>query len=187
MAEYACPTCGHTHQADERPVWFRGDEEWRAIPGYEGIYEASSHGRVRNRHHKTLSGRITEWGYFAVQLYKAGEGSKQMMVHRAVALAFIPTVEGKTYVNHIDGDKQNNTPENLEWVNRHDNMEHATKAGRNHAATNPNRGWKLTVEDVVNIRRRHAEGETVRVLSEEYGVNYTYLRRLVLLQKRAGG
>lgn len=185
MTEYVCPTCAHVHSGD-RPEWYNGPEEWRPIPGFAG-YEVSNHAAIRNKRGNVLRASLNMWGYRVLSPRADVGGPKQLFVHRAVALAFVPLVDGKTFVNHINGDKADNRPENLEWVNRHDNMVHAMEGGKAHAASNPNRGWKLSAEDVATIRRRYAEGETCRILSEEYKVNYTYLRRLVLLQKRAGG
>lgn len=63
-------------------------------------------------------------GYCQVSL-----GKKTVKVHRLVALAFIPTIEGKTQVNHIDGNKQNNHVSNLEWCDNAENQTHAYATG----------------------------------------------------------
>lgn len=163
-------------------------EEWRPIPGYDGLYEASSLGNIRNRHGKLLSiKRITDWGYRQVQLFKKGVGQKSFRVHRMVCLAFHPIIEGKAHVNHIDGDKLNNRADNLEWMSKRENEEHAGRLGRHHAATNPKRGWKLTVADVIDIRTRKAAGESGTVLADEYGVSNGYLYKVCRGTKRLRG
>lgn len=63
-------------------------------------------------------------GYCQVDL-----GKKTVKVHRLVALAFIPTIEGKTQVNHVDGNKQNNHVSNLEWCDNAENQTHAYATG----------------------------------------------------------
>lgn len=101
-------------------------EIWKPIEGYEGIYEVSDQGRVRNvkRGGRLLSCVKVAHGYLCVSLYKDGK-QRMLLVHRLVALAFIPNPENKEQVNHKDLDKTNNTVGNLEWVTRDENLKHA--------------------------------------------------------------
>lgn len=104
-------------------------EVWKDIAGYEGIYQVSNKGYVRNitkKPHRVLKNFADKKGYLMVKLYKNGTKSTKK-VHRLVAFAFIPLVEGKTQINHIDGDKQNNVVENLEWADNSDNQKHSFK------------------------------------------------------------
>lgn len=98
--------------------------EWRPVPGYEGAYDVSSSGKIRN--HKTgkvMRNPIHKSGY--AQAFLRKDGSQwNVYVHRLVALAFIPNSEGKPDINHIDGNKQNNSVDNLEWVTRSENTMH---------------------------------------------------------------
>ena len=113
-------------------------EEWRDVPGYEGLYQVSSLGRVRAPEKRDLRGHIrkekpisqsTNWqGRPRVSLRR--DGTKRVhFVHRLVALAFVPNPDEKGEVNHINGDKADNRAENLEWCTRSENMLHAEKTG----------------------------------------------------------
>lgn len=106
-------------------------EEWRPVVGYEGLYEVSNLGRVRSlprwrSHQQKLVLRCSSnnSGYQQVHLSTHNK-QKSMTVHRLVAQAFIPNPENKPEINHIDGDKTNNKIDNLEWVNRKENVHHA--------------------------------------------------------------
>ena len=118
-------------------------EVWRPVTGYNGRYEVSNLGEVRSleRTKRNNGGaqRIPSHvmrqsqnhkGYKIVHLSKDGANT-WVMVHRIVALAFIPNPEGKPQVNHIDGDKNNNAANNLEWVTNAENMRHAVENGLN--------------------------------------------------------
>lgn len=106
-------------------------EEWKDVPGFEGIVSASTLGRVKvvqdglvgiyeacdNEYHQlrpTING---------VRYYKR--------LHQWVAEAFIPNPENKPTVNHIDGNKGNNKPNNLEWATYKENNNHALMLGLN--------------------------------------------------------
>ena len=115
-------------------------EPWRPVPGYEGIYDVSSKGRIRrihspNGHHKeTLYGIlepvINRYGYHRITLSK-NNIRINYSVHRLVALAFIENPNNKPFINHIDGNKVNNTVENLEWCTSGENNRHAFATGLN--------------------------------------------------------
>lgn len=100
-------------------------EEWRAIPGH-GRYEASSRGRVRSNG-KHGRGVMAPWdnkrGYWCLALWLDGRRVRRP-VHRLVALAFVANPHRKPEVNHKDGDRANNTPGNLEWADRSEQMRH---------------------------------------------------------------
>lgn len=107
--------------------------EWRDVPGYEGLYEVSDEGDVRSVRRSGASGGFmsphNNKGYLRVGLRKNGEAQKKFFVHRLVAEAFLPPVPGKHFVNHKDGDKRNNKPDNLEWCTTSENQKHAYQIG----------------------------------------------------------
>lgn len=121
-------------------------EKWKAIPGYEGIYEASDLGKIR-----TVDGKITwtkrhgfrSWksrvlkfkssktkrrNDYHVTLWKNGK-SKDFLVSRLIASSWIRVpFEGET-VNHINGDWTDNRPQNLEWVSLSENIKKGFETG----------------------------------------------------------
>lgn len=106
-------------------------EQWRPIKGFEGLYEVSNKGRVRSfytREAKVLKPSINKDGYLKAGLSKDGKMYLKS-IHRLVASAFIPNIGDKPQVNHIDGDKTNNTVDNLEWVTCKENIQHAWNTG----------------------------------------------------------
>ena len=107
-------------------------ERWRDIDGFEN-YRVSSEGRVRNkRTGRVLRSAPDSSGYMTVGLSSHGK-THSKNVHRLVAKAFLDKREPEAYqVNHIDGNKHNNTLDNLEWVSPSENMAHAYSHGLNH-------------------------------------------------------
>ena len=123
-------------------------EEWKAVKGYEGLYEVSNTGKVRSIDRvvvgkdgktKKLKGKELFFTISkmdakrrqpraSVQLWKENK-ARLMPVHRVVAIAFISNPENKPTVNHIDGNPLNNNVWNLEWATYSENEKHAYRTG----------------------------------------------------------
>ena len=91
-------------------------EIWKPIKGYNERYSISSLGRVQS--HKTgliLKPSVNHKGYFIIQLSIFGK-KKNHRVHRLVAQAFIPNPDHLPEVDHINGNRQENTIDNLRWA-----------------------------------------------------------------------
>ena len=102
-------------------------EIWKDIPNYEGIYQISNFGEIRSCKNNKIRKQIKQRsGYMRIILTKNSK-QKATNVHILVAKCFVNNQNGYRYVNHIDGDKTNNSANNLEWVTASQNMQHAFK------------------------------------------------------------
>ena len=99
-------------------------EIWADIAGYNGTYQVSTLGKVRNKYGKVLFQCPNAKGYMRVKLIKNGRRTHKR-VNRLVAETFISNPFNLPQVNHINGDKQDNSISNLEWVTNRDNVRHA--------------------------------------------------------------
>ena len=105
-------------------------EIWKSIPWTGGRIEISNQGRVRSnlRDGRILKSTPSRKGYLKVRVTLDGV-KRTITIHREVAKAFIDNPGNLPQVNHIDGDKSNNTVKNLEWVSNLDNARHAVENG----------------------------------------------------------
>lgn len=147
-------------------------EIWKPIPEFNNEYEVSTLGRIRSIHKliiksnghnytrvsKILKPSLNDSGYYAggISLMNRMHG---YVVHRIVAEVFIPNIENKATVNHINGIKIDNRIENLEWMTNSENCQHSFDTG----LQKPKRGElngmaKLIREQVEMIRELKIKG-----------------------------
>lgn len=159
-------------------------ETWAAIPEYEGIYEASSFGRIRRIANIPNARKAPYYlkplnhpgGYVMVALHK---DKKQIhrLIHRLVMLAFHGA--SKLEVNHLDGDKKNNALANLEYVTPKQNGAHAAASGLTARGEKQGRS-KLTETQVREIRRLRELGHTLQALATQFHVNNMNIHYIVM-------
>lgn len=169
-------------------------EEWRTINSSNGMYDVSNLGRVRSHDYVQyrsngkvmcnfhLKGRI-------LQPFKTGKGywtvfindRQRKKVHRLVAEAFLENPNDLPEVNHIDGNKDNNAVNNLEWVTTKQNIEHAVRNRLNvHGEKSP--FSKLTENQVKEIRNICIVGDKqygIKPLARKYGVGSSTIKNIV--------
>ena len=169
------------------------EEIWKDIINYDGLYQVSNTGYIKSLDGLswngyswfTKKGRILKAqnvgkGYLAVGLSN-GNGSKRKYVHRLVAEAFISNSENKPNVNHIDGNKKNNTSDNLEWVTQQENINHSINILGNTQIGSLNNNSKLSEIDVINIKN---DNRTHKIIADEYGVARTTITMIKTLKNR---
>jgi len=161
-------------------------EKWRDIYKYEGLYQVSNKGNVKNLLTKKLITLGTNArGYKYVSLYKNYEGKKTTkleFVHRLVALAFVPIYSfDRNRVNHLDGDKANNELYNLEWVTNKENSQHFLKSlKQDYKFGDDNHNTKLKIYEIQKIRKLYDETKfTQKELSEMYNVSQSAISQIV--------
>lgn len=111
-------------------------------------YYITTEGIVINKKNHIIKPFINNKGYVLVRLWNNNK-SVSKLVHRLVAETFIPKIEGKCEVNHIDGDKTNNNVDNLEWCTRQENNIHAKLLGAKQYSSEF-RGIKIAQYDINN-------------------------------------
>lgn len=112
-------------------------EIWKDVVGYEGYYQISSFGKVKRVSRIGCFGNLIKEHpiavyegerYMLVTLNKLGK-KRPNLLHRVIAQAFIPNPDNLPEVNHKDGNRLNNSIENLEWCTSSENQLHAYKIG----------------------------------------------------------
>ena len=159
-------------------------EKWLPIPRWKGFYEVSSCGRVRSfdsyaknpltgglsrRNGRILKPSIAG-GYPHVWASRFGE-RERIQIHRCVAALFIsPPPSARHQVNHKNGNKLDNTVENLEWVTAYENTRHARQTGL--------REKKLDIGDVISIRSLLVDGVSQGKVAMRFGVSQSLISRI---------
>jgi len=157
-------------------------EVWKNAVGYNGKYQVSSLGRVRSWKRKLkfwiyLKPREVKKGYVLAALYVDGVAYNHS-IHSLVMEAFVGPRPSGMCINHKNGDKKDNRPENLEYVTPSQNSVHALyvlgikpQSGFNHGNA------KLTDEQLLRIRARVLDGDRVVDLAKEFGTSISTVKR----------
>lgn len=165
-------------------------EIWKKIPGLSSDYEVSSLGRIRRidgEYETTYRGKHlvrakpakvfalrkkSQKGYCRINL-----AGKVFFVHRLVATVFVPNPQCAPQVNHKDGNKLNNTSDNLEWVSNYQNRAHAVEHGL-HARGPRHKSRKYTVDDVARMQSMFEQGFSLRAIGREFGTSHGTIRKI---------
>lgn len=133
------------------------------IPGYEGLYMASTDGKVWScRQNRFMKDRYDKDGYKKIGLALNGK-QKTYQVHQLIAMTFIPNPFGLTEVNHKNGKRDDNRVENLEWVTHIQNMRQSSKCKKTlcvetgevfHSAADAARAKGLIIKNVARAASR---------------------------------
>ena len=100
-------------------------EIWKQVKGYEGIYEVSTLGKIKNSKRNIIKKPYKDkYGYFLIQLWSNNK-SLTTGLHRIIAQAFIPNPQNKPQINHKNGIRDDNRIENLEWCTVSENHKHS--------------------------------------------------------------
>lgn len=158
------------------------EEIWKDIPGYEGLYRASNLGRIKRisflhgksqkqiKKEKILKPIRNKNGYYYITLSK--NGSKQYRLHRIILLTFLPTIDSyKLQVNHKNGNKNDNSLKNLEWVNCKQNIQHAFKNGLNCGRRNSQNKLSKKVYQYDMNGNKIKEWESTMQIERELAIN----------------
>lgn len=175
------------------------EEIWKDIPGYDK-YQASSKGRIRsknrtlivsdpkyNRIYQTtrsetiLKTSYNHRGYLRVDMRNTDRtAGKTEAVHRLVAMAFLSNTDKLTQVNHINGIKDDNCIENLEWCTNLHNNRHARSMGLYDYAMTRFKHRKLDDTQVRTIRKCLADGMRYQPLADYFKVKRSTIKHIKL-------
>lgn len=157
----------------------------KPIPGYEG-YFASSGGEIWSMHSRGRTSRQLAQGppyrvpqsvcdgYKRVNLYQSGRRA-YMRVHRLVLLAFVGPAPDGHEAMHLDNDKGNNRLDNLKWGTPSENVAQRERDGRGHR---PAQYRILSDADVITIKRRLANGDSIRGIARHFRVSQSSIRAI---------
>lgn len=159
-------------------------EIWKDIEGHKGVYQVSNFGRVKS-FKVSADGFIMKNGTdnngYGIICLSNKNSRKTNKIHRLVAIAFIPNSINKAEVNHINGIKNDNRIENLEWATSKENRRHALETGLAVCANGERCGTaKLNEVQVLEIRSKYSSTKTTLLkLGDEYGVSAKAIHKII--------
>lgn len=111
-------------------------------------------------------------GYLQIKLTKTNKRRGSYLIHRLVALTYIPNPNNLETVNHIDGNKLNNNVNNLEWLSMYNNLKHAKQLGYNGS-------YRDIDDEIIKIVIKELEyGHSVNYICNKYNVSKNFVSRI---------
>jgi hypothetical protein len=155
-----------------KPDFDEKDEMWKSLNPH---YSVSNLGRIKNdKYNRILSGSLHKDGYMFTTI-----DGKQYPLHRLVALVFCDGFEESKVVNHKDGNKQNNSADNLEWITQQENVRHSYNNDFQPKSTGTYKG-KFTAEQREEIKLLWDSGKiSKREIAKKYGVSHTCIINII--------
>lgn len=150
-------------------------EVWKDIKEYEGFYQISSYGRVRNSKDEIIAQRSDKNGYKVINLSKKGT-KKTYRVHRLVAETFIENPNNFPEINHKDETRDNNHVENLEWCDRkyNNNYGHKIEKSAAYMKANGPKGKDNYFSSHIFVGANHARSKSVIQMDHAGNIIATY-------------
>lgn len=163
-------------------------EQWKRIPNFSR-YEASTKGRIRSTNYKNSgSTKVLKPadggdGYLKTMLQNDNGKYKSWGIHKFIAFTYLGERPDGLEINHIDGNKLNNSPSNLEYCTKSENLKHAYANNLIDPARGSKNGMAKLTEDDVRAIRKHAK-ESGRYygrkkLASKYGVTEGQIKDIV--------
>ena len=193
-------------QVEDQAVGQVEDQEiWKDIEGYEGIFQVSTHGRVKSlartyQHfyrgvprpctieEKILTSHANKQGYFRITLVSQTK-RKYFSISRLVALSFLDPVDGKPEVDHIDRNKSNNHISNLRWADDYDQSRNRDFALKTQgiifdSRSNRRKPWSVTHKNITKCFETKDEAQEYRKALLANGLDPSLIEKRKLRKER---
>lgn len=153
---------------------------WKDIDGFDGAYQINENGEVySHKTHKILKNVIGTHGYYLIYLTAQGGKTVVKQIHRLLALAFIPNPENKPCIDHIDGNRKNNSLSNLRWCTVKENNNNPvfkercskSKLGTKLSKEAIRKRYETWVRNGRHVNRSLNNGKSKRVVQYDLNMN----------------
>jgi hypothetical protein len=167
-------------------------EEWKEIEGLQGMYLISNKGRVLRKERtvdKGKWGQVTfpermlipnkRLGYDSVVIRIYNKIFKES-IHRIVAKHFIPNPQNKPFINHINGIRDDNRVENLEWCTAKENSQHSWRTGLQKGKRgDTNKLSRVTLNQRLEMERMNSSGVFQSEIAKSFGLNQATVSKII--------
>lgn len=157
-------------------------EVWKDIPGYRGLYQASTFGHIKRSERILKTRPCTKYGHLAIGLWENGN-RKTYKVHRLIILTFVGPCPQGMETRHLDGNASNNKLDNLRYGTRSENELDKIRYGTRFQPDN--RGEKcttskLTTQQVLQIRKLYAEQKiSYKQLARKFNISASQVHNII--------